>query len=84
MLVLGMIYPSGENAYTPVSAHDPRSFSEIAALFGENFPEYLSDVAVALLPIVLFFLVFQILFLRLSRRSLLKIAVGLLYTFAGL
>ena len=37
-----------------------------------------------LLPIVIFFAVFQIMFLKLKRRSLLKIAVGIIYTYIGL
>lgn len=84
MLLLGMFFQTGEGAYSPVNAADPSSFSEILQLFGKGFPVYMKEVAVALLPIVLFFLVFQILFLRLSRRSLLKMGVGLLYTYVGL
>ena len=36
------------------------------------------------LPILAFFFVFQIAFLRLRRKQILKILVGVLYTFAGL
>lgn len=84
MLVLGMLYPAGQGAYTPVQVQNPQTLSEMLRLFGHGFPEYCRDVALALLPIVLFFLIFQVLFLRLSRRSLLKMGVGLLYTYVGL
>ena len=84
MLVLGMLYPAGQGAYTPVQVQNPETLSEMLQLFGHGFPEYCRDVALALLPIVLFFLIFQVLFLRLSRRSLLKMGVGLLYTYVGL
>ena len=84
MLVLGILYPAGQGAYTPVQVQNPETLSEMLQLFGHGFPEYCRDVALALLPIVLFFLIFQVLFLRLSRRSLLKMGVGLLYTYVGL
>lgn len=84
MLLLGMFYNAGTGGHTSVEAHNPSGIREILALFGEAIPEYLADVALALLPVVLFFLVFQILFLRLSRKRLLKMGVGLLYTFIGL
>ena len=42
------------------------------------------EVAVALGLIVVFFLLCQIFFLRLSRRQLLRIAVGVVFTYAGL
>ena len=38
----------------------------------------------ALLPILLFFLVFQVLFLHLRKKQVVKILVGMLYTFIGL
>lgn len=84
MLLLGMFYNAGAGTHTAIEAHNPSGIGEILALFGEAIPEYLADVALALLPVVLFFLAFQILFLRLSRKRLLKMGVGLLYTFVGL
>lgn len=47
-------------------------------------PHYLAEVFVALLPIFLFFAVFQIVSLKLPKRSLLKILIGLCFTYAGL
>ena len=42
------------------------------------------EVAIALGLIVVFFLICQIIFLRLGKRQLLRIAVGVLFTYAGL
>lgn len=44
----------------------------------------MSEIALSLLPIILFFAVFQILVLKLPRRQLLKILAGLVYTYIGL
>ena len=47
-------------------------------------PEYFKEVAVALLPIIIFFLIFQVLALRLPRVPFLRIMVGIMYTLIGL
>jgi hypothetical protein len=52
--------------------------------FGHAFAEYAKDVAVALLPIVAFFAVFQIFILKLPRHRIIKLVVGISYTYIGL
>lgn len=49
-----------------------------------SFPSYMKEVALALLPIFVFFMIFQILFLRINRTQLSKILFGLIYTYVGL
>ena len=44
----------------------------------------MKEIAVSLLPIILFFMIFQIFMLKLTTRKLKKIAIGLAYTYAGL
>ena len=44
----------------------------------------MGEVALSLLPIVGIFLLLQLLILKISRRSLAKICVGLVYTYVGL
>lgn len=82
VLILGMFFsPSGGSA---LEVPSPRSMRDIARLYGRNFPEYARQVAVALLPMLLLFAVFQIVKIRLGARPLLKIAAGTVYTYAGL
>lgn len=57
--------------------------SSVVLEFIHAAPHFLEEVAVALLPIIIFFLIFQFIFLHLSRRSLLKMGVGVIYTFIG-
>ena len=52
--------------------------------YAESLPHYLGEVAIALAPIVGFFLIFQIFVLKLHVRQLLKIIIGILYTYIGL
>ena len=48
------------------------------------FPTYLREMALALLPIFAFFLLFQVVSLRLRRKPFSQIIVGIVYTYAGL
>ena len=56
----------------------------LGRLFVEAVPEYLADMALSLGPIALFFAVFELLWLKLDRRTLARIGVGILYTYVGL
>ncbi len=56
----------------------------LGRLFVEAVPEYLTDMALSLGPIALFFAVFELLWLKLDRRTLARIGVGILYTYVGL
>ena len=47
-------------------------------------PEYLLEVVIALLPIVVFFLIFQVVALHLHKLPLMRIMLGLLLTCVGL
>lgn len=42
------------------------------------------DVLMAIAPLFLFFLVYELIFIRLSKRELLKIVLGFVYTYVGL
>ncbi|MEG1585089.1 MAG: DUF1538 domain-containing protein, partial [Anaerovorax sp.] len=53
-------------------------------LFVHAFPDYCVDVAIALLPIVISFLLFQLISLKLPKTQMMKMAVGILYTYFGL
>ena len=53
-------------------------------MFLNGVPVYIEEIAKALLPIVLVFAAYQVLFVRHGKQSLTKVAVGLLYTYIGL
>ena len=83
VLILGLFYrdSSGVAELTEVSY---ASTTVIGSAFLGAIPVYLKEMAVAMLPIVAIFLVFQLALLRLNRRSLAKILIGILYTYVGL
>lgn len=50
----------------------------------QGFGQTVGEVAIALLPLIILFAIFQLLFLKLSMRKLLDLAIGILLTFLGL
>ena len=84
VLILGLIYePTGANQESMSLPHINDSV-ELWNTFATGIPKYIHEIAVSLLPIVGFFFVFQIFSLKLSKRMLMKISIGLLYTYVGL
>ena len=84
VLLLGAIYrtqPVQTETQTVAAITD-------TVLLGRDYlhaiPEYLKEVTVALLPIVVFFLIFQFVSLRLQKLPFLRVMVGILYTYVGL
>ncbi len=84
VLALGMIFRPEEGAYTAPVLPDISDSVELWALFRDGLPTYMKEIALSLLPITALFGVFQAVSLRLSLRTLKKIGVGLVYTYAGL
>ncbi len=84
VLLLGILMPDMDAAYTPVEVPVLGTTREAALVFVRELPDYVSEVALALLPVVAIFGLYQLLFRRFQRRQLGKILVGLLYTYAGL
>ena len=84
VLLLGIFMPDMDAAYTPVSIPVLDTTRDAALVFAKELPDYIGEVALALLPVVAVFGLFQLLFRRFHRRQLGKILVGLLYTYAGL
>ncbi len=82
VLVLGMFFqPSGGSALVIPAI---QSLSDIAALYGAGFPDQFKQIAIALLPMILLFAIFQMVKLRLRTKTILKISAGTIYTYLGL
>ncbi len=84
VLLLGIIYRPEPAASSPNVVPSVATTAQAARYFEEAFPEYLGEVALALLPVAGLFLVFQLLTRRFKRGMLLRIGAGLLYTYVGL
>lgn len=82
--VMGIFYPASPGEAASVAAQNPQTTIEMLWLFGEALPHYFRDVAIALSPIVLLFAFFQWRFLKLPGSQLVRMGVGILYTYLGL
>ncbi len=83
VLVLGLIYPS-EAAYTPVEIPEMENSQEMILLFVHGLPHYAKEVAIALAPIVAFFFLFNTFYIKMPKKPLISISVGLIFTYVGL
>ena len=84
VMILGFFY-SGESAsLSSSSAAVYENTVELGKSYLHALPEYMYEVTLALAPIVLFFLIFQVVSLKLSKKPLKRILIGIGYTFTGL
>ncbi len=83
VLVLGLLYPT-EGAYIPVEIPEMQDSQDMILLFVQGLPQYAEEVAIALAPIVVFFFLFNALYIKLSKRQLISISIGLVFTYVGL
>ncbi len=80
VLVLG-IFANGSLTY---QIPDYSIESQLGAALGHTVLDVFKEVALALGLIVVFFAILQVIFLKLPRKKLYQIAIGILYTFIGL
>ncbi|MDD7487667.1 MAG: DUF1538 domain-containing protein [Clostridiales bacterium] len=84
VMLLGAIYPTDTQADVGMVIGGFETTVELGGAYLRSLPTYMLEVAMALLPIFVFFLLFQVFSLRLRRMPLTKIVMGVGYTFLGL
>lgn len=84
VLLLGMIFNPASTEQVSDAIPIVDNTVDLWKLFADGFPTYIEEMAVSLLPIVVFFGIFQLISRDISKRTLIKIAVGILYTYVGL
>ena len=83
VLILGIIFNAKSN-YVPYNVPSYSTIGELVSLFINNLPKFLLDVLESFSPIVIFFLGYNFLFLKLNKKLLFKIFKGLIYVYIGL
>lgn len=73
ILLLGLFAPANTSYVAPVPTN-------LAEAFVTDF----KGVSISLLPIAIFFVVYNALFLKLPKKQIIKISIGILYTYLGL
>ncbi len=84
VLILGLIYNPEQTEYVSDSIPAINDTVELWKLFSQGFPKYILEIAVSLLPIVVFFGILQLITRDLNKRTFIKICIGLIYTYIGL
>ena len=84
VMILGLFCDASKITYSPVETINYLNISEMFANFLQMIPEYISEVAFAMLPLIIFFIIYNLFALKIDKLSLSKIIFGLIYTFLGL
>ena len=83
VLVLGIV-AKVKGTYIPTLSDPVSDTREGVARFIHGFGEHLSDVLVALAPIIIFAIIFQVLSRAFNKGQLIRMAVGIAYVLIGL
>ncbi len=84
VLILGLIYGASDAAYVPAAVPSIDTTGDLSRLFLDAFPTYLGEVARALGSVILFFIIFDVFFLKLKKDQLVPILFGFVETFVGI
>lgn len=84
VMLLSIIYHADGGTASAIALPQAETSMELFGTFRAALPEYMKEVALALLPVAAFFLIFQITVLRMPWARLRRILVGLVYTYVGM
>ncbi len=84
VLVLGICFHPESMAYERPSMPEIIMTHDVTLEFVANIPHHFFDVGRSLCPILLVLIIFQFITKRYHKRQLLRVLVGLFYTFSGL
>ena len=84
VMLLGIGYNPVNADYVRVIIPAVETMQDVLREFTVEIPTYMKEVFLALLPICIFFFIFQMLIRRLNMRQLIKVGIGIIYTFIGL
>lgn len=83
-VLLMSMFIKDEAVYEIAPIPEAASFAAIAKIYLHAFPIYAEEVALALSPILGVYIVFQIFFLKLPKKTVAKTLIGVVYTYIGL
>jgi len=84
VLILGCFFKPQQAEYTLTDIATVNTTRDVANVFFKGIPSFAKEVGISLVPILAVFVIFQIVFRRYNKRQLLKICVGIAYTYTGL
>lgn len=84
VLLLGLIFRPENATFEPIEVPRVLDSLQLGGLFRLELPDQIHEIAQAILPIAVFFAIFQTILLHLEKKSLMRIFSGIVYTFVGL
>ena len=84
VMILGLLYHPNDSAYVASVVPEAETSIELWQMFAHEFPKFCQEVGIALFPIIIFFVLFHFISLHLQKRELMRISVGIVYTYIGL
>ena len=84
VMLIGIILKPGDIATDVSTITEPGGIFQMLGGFFQAIPSYILEVITILSPIVIVFILFQIFALKLPRLKIIKISIGLIYTFIGI
>ncbi len=84
MMIISLFFPHLSNTPEEATAAAISNTQELRMTYAEALPTYMWEVFVALAPIIVFFMLFQIFALHLPWSEIKRILVGMMYTYIGL
>jgi hypothetical protein len=84
VMILGFRFPAKHSTLGAAEIEGINGVGGLIMSFAEGLPEYAHEIALAIAPLIVVFLLFQVFALKLPIKHLARIGVGLVYTFLGL
>ena len=84
VLILGMIYNPGQTESVSETIPVIDNTVDLWRMFTRGIPTYIKEMAASLFPIIFFFGLFQLIARDINKKTLIKIGIGLVYTYVGL
>ena len=84
VLILGMFFNPETSDFAEETVIAVSGFGELLTLYGKKIIEFAKEVGIVLVPILVIFTYFQVTKLKLHKHQLIKIVIGVIYTFLGL
>ncbi|MBR2479187.1 MAG: DUF1538 domain-containing protein [Clostridia bacterium] len=84
VMILGLIYNPESFKIAESTTVTVLDSKELFIAYGQALPIYLEEVAIGLAPILAFFIVFRFFGSKIDSHEMIKIGIGVVYTYVGL
>ncbi len=84
VMILGIIFRPESFSVTQNHISNVADSKELLSTFLIALPHYMKEVGIALLPMIAFFFIFRIFGHRITKNDMVRIIIGVLYTYVGL